>query len=36
MCYEASMEKIDARKLTTEAQQLLRDQVIRLRKAAKT
>jgi len=30
------MEKIDARKLTTEAQQLLRDQVSRLHKAAKT
>lgn len=30
------MEKIDARKLKTEAQQLLRDQVIRLRKAGKT
>ena len=30
------MEKIDARKLKTEAQQLLRNQVIRLRKAGKT
>jgi len=30
------MEKIDARKLKTEAQQLIRNQVIRLRKAGKT
>ena len=30
------MEKIDARKLKTEAQQLLRNQVVRLRKAGKT
>ncbi len=30
------MEKIDARKLKTEAQQLVRNQVIRLRKAGKT
>jgi transposase len=30
------MEKIDARKLKPEAQQLLRNQVIRLRKAGKT
>lgn len=30
------MEKINARKLKTEAQQLLRNQVILLRKAGKT
>jgi transposase len=36
MCYKARMEKIDARKLKTEAQQLIRNQVIRLRKSGKT
>lgn len=30
------MDKIDARKLKTEAQQLLRNQIIHLRKAGKT
>lgn len=36
LCYVACMEKIDARKLKREAQQLVRKQVIRLRKAGKT
>lgn len=36
MCYAMRMEKIDARKLKTEAQQLIRGQIIRLRKAGKT
>ncbi len=32
MCYTMRMEKIDARKLSTDAQQQLRYQAIRLRK----
>ena len=32
MCYTMQMEKIDARKLSTDAQQQLRYQAIRLRK----
>ncbi len=33
LCYVKCMETIDARKLSTDAQQLLRDQAIRLREA---
>ena len=35
MCYQFIMEKVDARKLNTEAQQQLRNQAIRLRKSGR-